>query len=221
MENDVTSVLDRLAPVHATKKRIGKNSASELSSEAIEAKRIRRRCEKQFMKTRSNRDRLIYRRAVRAANQSIIASSQEDNRRRLNEASGDQKLMWKTSNSILHKKSEPDGCCDPAQQINLCTSFKKFFIDKLLRIRRDISSRLTIISTTFFSYSLKCSLHFSGFPPVSEDEMAAVINSTRCKTSSVDIIPTVVLKRCVGIFAPSLAHLANLSFTECSLQDSS
>ena len=43
--------------------------------------------------------------------------------------------------------------------------------------------------------------------------MAAVINSTRCKTSPVDKIPTVVLKRCVGIFAPSLAHLANLSFT--------
>ena len=71
---------------------------------------------------------------------------------------------------------------------------------------------MTIISTTFTSYSLKCSLHFSGFPPVSEDEMAAVINSTRCKTSPVDKIPTVVLKRCVGIFAPSLAHLANLSF---------
>ena len=31
-------------------------------------------------------------------------------------------------------------------------------------IRRDISSRLTIISTAFSSYSLKCSLHFSGFP---------------------------------------------------------
>ena len=50
MENDVTSVLDRLAPVHTTRKRIGKNSASELSSEAVEAKRIRRRCEKQFKK---------------------------------------------------------------------------------------------------------------------------------------------------------------------------
>ena len=130
MENDVTSVLDRLAPVHTTRKRIGKNSASELSSEAIKAKRIRRRCEKQFMKPRSNRDRLIYRRAVWAANQSIIASAQEDNRRRLNEASDDQKLMWKISNSILHRKSEPDGCYDPIQQINLCTSFKKFFIDK-------------------------------------------------------------------------------------------
>ena len=124
--------------------------------------------------------------------------------------------MWKTSNSILHRKSKPDGCCDPAQQINLCTGFKKFFIDKLLRIRRDISSRLTIICTTFSSHPLKCSLHFSGFPPVFEDEMAAVItwwSSTRCKTSPVDKIPTLVLKRCVGIFAPSLAHLANLSFT--------
>ena len=224
MENDVTSVLDRLAPVHTTRKRIGQNSASELSSEAVEAKLIRRRCEKQFKKTRRNRDRLLYRRAVRAANQLIIASAQENNQSRLSEAIGDQKLMWKTSNSILHRKSEPDGCCDPAQQINLCTSFTNFFIDKLLRIWRDISSRLTTttISTTFSSYSLKCSLHLSGFPPVSRMKWppssippgARPLLSTKLRLLfSNDVLVSSSHRWLIWPIFPSR--------TECSLQDSS
>ena len=140
MNSDVTAVLNRLAPVHITKKRIGKNSASELSSEAIEAKRPRRRCEKKFRKTKSNLDRLAYWRAVRVANQLIIASAQESNQKKLNDVAGDQKLLCKISNSILHRKGEPDGNCDPIQQSNLCTSFKNFFINKILKIRRDIYS---------------------------------------------------------------------------------
>ena len=42
--------------------------------------------------------------------------------------------------------------------------------------------------------------------------MASIINSTKCNSSPIDTIPTVVLKRCVDIFAPSLGHLPNLSF---------
>ena len=213
MNSDVTAVLNRLAPVHTTKKRICKNPASELSPEAIEAKRLRRRCEKKFRKTKSNLDRLAYRRAVRVVNQLIIASAQESNQKRLNDAAGDQKLLWKISNSILHRRGEPDDCCDPIQQSNLCTSFKNFFINKILKIRRDIAARLSSISSAFSNLSLKCSVFFNGFLPVSVDEVASIINSTKCKSSPIDTIPTVVLKRCVDIFAPSLAHLANLSFS--------
>ena len=61
--------------------------------------------------------------------------------------------------------------------------------------------------------SMRCTLHFSGLQPASVDEVASIINSTKCKNSPIDVIPTVVLKRCVDIFAPSLAHLANLSFS--------
>ena len=105
------------------------------------------------------------------------------------------------------------GSCDPIQQLNLCTSFKNFFIGKILKIRRDIAARLSSISSTFSNYSMRCTLHFSGLQPASVDEVASIINSTKCKNSPIDVIPTVVLKRCVDIFAPSLAHLANLSFS--------
>ena len=133
MKSEVTAVLNRLAPVHNTKKRIGKNSASELSSEAIEAKQLHRRCVKKFLKSKSNLDCLAYRRAFRVVNQLNIASAKESNQKKLNDAMGNQKLLWKISNFILHRKGEPDGNCDPIQQSNLCTSLKNFSSAKYSR----------------------------------------------------------------------------------------
>ena len=54
---------------------------------------------------------------------------------------------------------------------------------------------------------------FDVFKQTSTAEVTRIINSMKSKNSPRDVIPTVILKRCVVVFAPAMAYLANLSFS--------
>ena len=54
----------------------------------------------------------------------------------------------------------------------------------------------------------------SKLQPVTVDEVAKIINSMPGKCSPMDSIPTSLLKKCVDVFAPVIANLANISFAE-------
>ena len=54
----------------------------------------------------------------------------------------------------------------------------------------------------------------SSLPPVSPDEVSKLLSSTLRKSSSMDLIPTSLLKTCSSVFSEIIANLANLSFTE-------
>jgi len=47
------------------------------------------------------------------------------------------------------------------------------------------------------------------------DEVRKVLTTTRLKQSPTDVLPTSLLRSSVDVFAPVIAHIANLSFTEC------
>ena len=98
------------------------------------------------------------------------------------------------------------------EQSILCISFKDFFISKLIKIGTDISTKLNACRTTLFDVPLNAVFRLHRFQPVLPSEALEIINTMRCKTSPIDTIPTVVLKRCAEVFATSLAHLANISF---------
>jgi len=57
-------------------------------------------------------------------------------------------------------------------------------------------------------------LPFDDLQPPSIDEVRKLITSMPGKSSPVDHIPTSVIKSCVDVFAPLIAHLAKLSFSE-------
>ena len=50
--------------------------------------------------------------------------------------------------------------------------------------------------------------------PVNTEEVNKLIGSMSSKSSPMDFMPTSVLKKCSGVFAPLIARLANLSFAE-------
>ena len=75
LSGDVMAVLDRLARIRTTKKRISKRRSPDLSGAARKAKQHRRACERQYRKSSSDEDRKRYRDATRAANRKIIESS--------------------------------------------------------------------------------------------------------------------------------------------------
>ena len=50
------------------------------------------------------------------------------------------------------------------------------------------------------------------FSPVSVDEVHEVLRTMRIKSSSLDLLPSPLLRQSIGVFALVLAHMANLSF---------
>jgi len=79
----VTSQLDAIAPIRHSSRRPPKPISKWLSTEAVAAKRERRRLERRWLSTRDDRDRLKYRRACRSANKLINMSRRDYFKKRL------------------------------------------------------------------------------------------------------------------------------------------
>ena len=102
METELTSILDKVAPLktgHRTGPRKAKNW---LSPEAVDAKKRRRRLERRWKASNAEPDRLAYRAACSSANKLITTSFAASNLERINEASKIPKRLWTTIKSILH-----------------------------------------------------------------------------------------------------------------------
>ena len=183
MNNDVIAALDKFAPLHTTTKRVGKNHSWKLSDAAVKAKAFRRRCEKSYRKSKLESDRIKYRTACRETNRLIIQSQQEFFQNKLNESKADQRSTWQTANDILHRGSDGDvGNSDPEQSATLCSSFKDFFIDKIVKIRLNIASLLRgrgPFQHIFHAHPVDSVL--SDLPPTSPDEVAKVIAGMKRK----------------------------------------
>ena len=98
----VEQLLDKVAPVRSRCRRPQKPISKWLSSEAIAAKRSRRRLERRWRTTGAEADRSEYRQACRKANQLINASRTTYYRQRINEAGSNYRLRWKIVNDLLH-----------------------------------------------------------------------------------------------------------------------
>ena len=139
LERSVTGVLDILAPLKSRTKRRGKRNSRWLSSAAVDAKRTRRQLERRWKATTKEADRVAYRAACRIANAEINASRAAFYNRRLSEADGDQRALWRVAKELLHDDRPPDS--GPTEAKRLCDDFVNFFNEKLKKIVDDIRGR--------------------------------------------------------------------------------
>jgi len=78
-----------------------------------------------------------------------------------------------------------------------------------------VASRLTGVNGNPFQFDKPhVGQPLNQLTSVTTDEVYKLIGSIPSKSSPMDYLPTSVLKRCRRVFAPLVAHLANLSFTE-------
>ena len=78
-----------------------------------------------------------------------------------------------------------------------------------------ISSRLAgLIHNLFIFDGIHCGPQLTAFTLVTVDEVLKQLNNMPAKSSLMDFVPTSVLKRCKGVFAPLIAGLASMSFCE-------
>jgi len=213
----VTSQLDAIAPIRHSSPRPPKPISKWLSTEAVAAKRERRRLEHRWLSTRDERDRLKYRRACRSANKLITMSRRDYFKKRLLDCdTQSHSKRRRIVNELLHSRSTDKTRTDDENK-QLCSTFADFFISKIVQLKSQISAKLAS-----FSHippfpdppTPNTGLPLNYLPPVTHAEVYKILTSVPPKSSSADLIPPSLIKSCPGVFSEIISVLANLSFSE-------
>ena len=219
LEADVVAALDRVAPLKKRTKRVGvKSTARWITREVRNKKGVTRRRERRFKATRSNEDYVAYRRAGRAASKSVKAARTTFYMDSLtsDKSSADPRARWGLIKEVLHSddRSKPGTSLDP---LRLAQSFTSFFHDKLKKISSTITAHSMTPAHSLNSYPplpTDNPAHLLSFAPVTPAEVDQLLRFTPPKSSSLDFIPTSMLKSCSSVFVPLITSLANLSFNQ-------
>ena len=91
-------------------------------------------------------------------------------------------------------------------------AFCKFFIDKVSKIRIELDSLSSNVSSPD-SAPVFCDSIFSAFRPVSEEEVGKIIRLSKPTTCLLDPIPTPLLVECLDQLLPSITNIINQSLT--------
>jgi len=146
----VTQILDRMAPLHTGVRRPAKPATRWLSSEAIEAKRLRRRLERRWLTTKDEADRIAYRRVCRSTNKIINKSRSSYYNTKLQDCCDEPAKRWGIIKELLHSadsnKTRTDDECH-----RLCNTFSSFFVSKIASLKRAIIDKIGQLSSTLFS----------------------------------------------------------------------
>ena len=185
-----------------------------LSAEAVESRKTRRKLERRWKSTGHESDRVEYQNSCRATNRLIIESQHRENQRVVNEAAGNARRQWSVVNDLLYAKPDPEPTTAKVEQL-LCQNLLQFFTDKGVNIASSIRAKLTGSTVDPYIYDQPHNgPTLDDLPVVTIEEVTRILSEMPCKSSPMDFVPTSLLKSCSDMFAPIIARLANLSFTE-------
>jgi Reverse transcriptase (RNA-dependent DNA polymerase) len=126
-------------------------------------------------------------------------------RRKIEDAQGDGKLLWKSLNSILSPPTEEEPAISPI-------ALSEFFNKKTELIRESTKdSNLPVFDIGQNSYSLPA------FDEVTPDEVEKLLGDSTTKQCELDIVPVWIIKTLRTVFAPILALLINISILQTTL----
>ena len=96
----------------------------------------------------------------------------------------------------------------------MCNKFGEFFKSKIVKLKKIILDKITTgtVLPPFPDLTHTGAL-LSQIDPVTPAEVYNLIKNSNSKTSSIDFIPTSLMKRCPNLFSIIITNLANLSFT--------
>ncbi|HSN23842.1 MAG TPA: reverse transcriptase family protein, partial [Methylomicrobium sp.] len=213
LDDDLTAVLDRLAPLRTRTRRCAKPATRWISDAVVNAKKARRRLERKYSRTRCASDRKAYRAACRSTHKLITESRSNFIRDEVNSVAGSPKLLWRSVNRLLHPAAAGNWY-DGMDTTDLASGFSNFFADKVNRVKAAVSAGLRSMSSPITSCPPPSPPHsiFSSFSPVSALEVERLIHAAPSKTSPLDPLPITLFKQCSAELSVVIAHLANRSF---------
>ena len=87
-----------------------------------------------------------------------------------------------------------------AQLKQLCSKFALFFINKIVSLKQTVSATLASLNASYLCDPIHKGEAFESIATVSADEVRKLITSMPSKSSSVNFIPTSLLKHCPFCF---------------------
>lgn len=139
----MTDILDQLAPISVGNRPHGWKGARWLSTEAVAAKRLRRRLERRGKAMQSEAVRTEYRQVCKTANRGVNASRSRHRLQRVLNASGDSRRVWSV---VKELNGAGTGSANmPEDEENFCQTLASFFLDKVNKIKSSIQSSFRIL----------------------------------------------------------------------------
>ena len=196
---DLSGLLDKHAPT--VTRTFTKGVTGWLSDTYLQAKAVRRQCERFWQKHKS-------RKQIAWCNTLITRDKFNYYRNLISDNAHDSKKRWQNLHSVLHsvlKKVLPSH----ASHIGLANCFVTFFSDKISKIRDSFTN------TDFFTLPALLDVpKFDLFKSVSEDEVRKVITKSPTKSCLLDPWPTFLVNECLAILLLSITKLVNCFLTE-------
>ena len=180
------------APLRTGRRRCGQHDSRHLSDEARQAKQQRRRLERRYRRTGLQSDKEAYLSACSTARESILKLRADYIKSELDEAAGDVRATWRTAQRLLHSRHEV--VYDDAQCAQLVSTFCQFFVDKVKRIRDNISAALQSSVRRTSAVRQHLGPQLSSFEPVTAEEVRQLLSGMPSKSS----LPCSLLKSTGG-----------------------
>ena len=182
-----------------------------------------RKAERAWKQSRSTADRLTLKTTLSRYYSSIRQAKQDHYANLINTCIGNPKKLWQTVNNILHRNKTSPLPMSPPPGTSLSTLFASFFKDKIEQIRVKIASSWTNSQPSYLNPHIPeppsppaSLLHFR---PVTEEEVAKVLQMSPDKFCDLDPIPTSLLKKCSSVLVPVITNIVNLSFSSGTFPD--
>ena len=178
------------------------------NSTVRDAKRLRRKLERRWRKTRSEPDREAYRYQCQVVRDELVKAKSEHYHNKLSEADN-HKDVYSIANSLLFgPKVQKLPTHDSVQ--DLSEQFADYFIQKIVTIRnglcQNINSDNQCDETDVISI-------LGSLNPATNEEISKIIRSSASKSCDLDPIPTWLLKLCLSELLPVITYIVNLSLS--------
>lgn len=202
----LVSLLDKYAPLCS--KKVARQTEKWLSPEFFNAKRLKRRFERLWRRTKSSSDRSKFRQQVNTCNR-IINNAKSHFYSNLIQGNLDKpKKLWQILRSALNFSQSSKLPDDPSDS-SLANKFCKFFENKIDTIR----CTFTTCNRSWPGPDVAPPF-LSNFSSVEESDLYKIILNSPTKSCPLDPWPTFLVKDHLDILIKPLTQLVNLSLSD-------
>jgi hypothetical protein len=203
-------LLDKHAPLTTRHMTIRPHAPwfSDPSGTIRKAKLEKRRLERKWKQSNLEVHWQIYRQQCKTYNELIKEAQCEHYRDKVK--SCDQHTLFKVIDDLTNP-SKSLTLPSHEDKKDLANSFSNYFTSKIEKIRLDLSGPNTTMGVD--EDQQVCPTSFSTFSAVTESEVSKLIKKAPNKSSSLDPIPTWLLKNCTDELVPSITEIINTSMS--------
>ena len=201
------NILDSHAPM-ISKRVTVVNSAPWFDKEYRDLRKLRRKSERIWRKTKTEGDLVKYKDMCRTCSSLAIQKKKKYFGNLFDRANGNPKTLYQIVNKELDRnqtKRLPDFL---ENEYELATEFNKFFINKIEKIRNGMGTEQQF-PTPDIEFDKKSLLY--EFEPTNLEEIRSIINESGVKCSPADLLPHQLFKSNLHVLLPTLVDLINLS----------